>query len=389
MLYDSRQTRKTKIFKVFTCSGVFSLPLHNWFENMPGQKILASTIAMTFRDEIKNKLGALESDQTPLLVGILANNDPAAKAYAEWTRRACEADHIRYELRVVDDTLLVEAELKKANQDPKVTGIIIYYPIFGTTQSYSGSSQDDYLRDSIAKEKDVEGLCHLYRTSLYRNVRFVDHHSANPKYKMLLPCTALSCVKILEAINAYDTSVVVGRRMHGKIATIINRSEIVGRPLAAMLANDGAKVYSVDVDSIYLFENGRISLVEDMDVETCVRMSDVVVTGVPVKAYKLNTSWIKPNTFVVNVASFKNVDEEELLKIDGVKYVAQVGKVTVAMLERNLLRLHKQYHSINSHKSMKESLSEVARDLQHLKFLAGAGVVLGVGNLLLSIRKKF
>ena len=80
MLYDSRQTRKTKIFKVFTCSGVFSLPLHNWFENMPGQKILASTIAMTFRDEIKNKLGALESDQTPLLVGILANNDPAAKA---------------------------------------------------------------------------------------------------------------------------------------------------------------------------------------------------------------------------------------------------------------------------------------------------------------------
>jgi methylenetetrahydrofolate dehydrogenase (NAD+) len=30
--------------------------------------------------------------------------------------------------------------------------------------------------------------------------------------------------------------------MHGKVATVINRSEIVGRPLAAMLANDGAKV---------------------------------------------------------------------------------------------------------------------------------------------------
>lgn len=47
---------------------------------------------------------------------------------------------------------------------------------------------------------------------------------------------------------------------------------------------------------------------------------------------------------VVNVASFKNVDEESLLKIPGVIYVPQVGKVTVAMLERNLMRLFYQFH---------------------------------------------
>ena len=44
------------------------------------------------------------------------------------------------------------------------------------------------------------------------------------------------------------------------------------------------------------------------------------------------------------MASFKNVDEEELLKIPGVAYVPMVGKVTVAMLERNLMRLFHQFH---------------------------------------------
>ena len=47
---------------------------------------------------------------------------------------------------------------------------------------------------------------------------------------------------------------------------------------------------------------------------------------------------------MVNVASFKNVDEESLLKIPRVLYVPQVGKVTVAMLERNLMRLFEQFH---------------------------------------------
>jgi hypothetical protein len=72
--------------------------------------------------------------------------------------------------------------------------------------------------------------------------------------------------------------------------------------------------------------------------------SSIIVTGVPTKAYRLPTEWIQPGTTVVNVASFKNVDEEALLKIPGVVYVPQVGKVTVAMLERNLMRLFEQFH---------------------------------------------
>jgi len=102
---------------------------------------------------------------------------------------------------------------------------------------------DDYLRDSIAKEKDVEGLCHLYRYNLYHNIRYLDKER---QVKCILPCTPLAVVKILEALGVYGPD---GQHLHdqqhpldrlrGKVVTIINRSEIVGRPLAAMLANDG------------------------------------------------------------------------------------------------------------------------------------------------------
>jgi hypothetical protein len=47
------------------------------------------------------------------------------------------------------------------------------------------------------------------------------------------------------------------------------------------------------------------------------------------------------------VASYKNVDEATLLQIPGVIYIPQVGKVTVAMLERNVMRLFDQFHHPN------------------------------------------
>mmetsp|Transcript_10325 Transcript_10325/g.19817 ORF Transcript_10325/g.19817 Transcript_10325/m.19817 type:complete len:372 (+) Transcript_10325:150-1265(+) len=312
-----------------------------------GVRVDAAIVAERFRDEIKAQVEDLKAHgiEAPLLVGMLANKDPAAKKYAEWTGKACRADGLRYELRELDDPIDVERALRDANDDPRVHGIIVYYPIFGQVESFSGASQDDYLRDSVDYKCDVEGLCHLYRTNLYRNIRYLD--PPNNSQKCLLPCTALSTVKILEECpGCYDMTKQVGRRLEGKVVTVINRSEIVGRPLAAMLSNDGATVFSVDINSIYRFEPG--GRLEKCDVgetpESCVRKSAIIVTGVPTKEYRLPTGWIQPNSTVVNVASFKNVDEEELLKIPGVAYVPMVGKVTVAMLERNLMRLFDQFH---------------------------------------------
>ena len=64
----------------------------------------------------------------------------------------------------------------------------------------------------------------------------------------------------------------------------------------------------------------------------------------PTKSYRIPNEWIQPNTVVINVSSFKNIDKEAVLKIPGVRYVPLVGKVTVAMLERNLMRLFYNFH---------------------------------------------
>jgi len=137
----------------------------------PGaQKIDAGSIAKPFRTEVRHQVQILKDSgiDAPLLVGLLANTDPAARKYAEWTGKACRADGIRYELRQIDDPIDVEAALRDANDDPRVHGIIVYYPIFGQVESFSGESQDDYLRDTVSYKCDVEGLCHEYRSNLYR-----------------------------------------------------------------------------------------------------------------------------------------------------------------------------------------------------------------------------
>ena len=50
----------------------------------------------------------------------------------------------------------LEQALEAANADPLVSGIMVYYPVFGNEPSFYGGSMDDYLRDTIAVEKDVE-----------------------------------------------------------------------------------------------------------------------------------------------------------------------------------------------------------------------------------------
>ena len=113
----------------------------------------------------------------------------------------------------------------------------------------------------------------------------------------------------------------------------------------------------------------------------------MVVTGVPTKSYRLPTEWIQPHSTVVNVASFKNVDEEALLKIPGVVYVPMVGKVTVAMLERNLMRLYEQFHApgaVNQHQFLLDKETLTANRLNW--YTAGVVTAIFVLELMRSLK---
>ena len=176
--------------------------------------ILAGTIAKGLLNEVTTNLASLAQPGTnlkkPHLLGILANDDPAAVTYAEWTGRSCVDKYVTfsssstsfllhhthrghvyknslspntstlylsileanktsgfaYTLQKVskDD---VEETILSANNNPKIDGIIIYYPIFN-------ARQDAYLQQIVSLQKDVEGLSHLYIFNMYQNIRFLD-----------------------------------------------------------------------------------------------------------------------------------------------------------------------------------------------------------------------
>jgi methylenetetrahydrofolate dehydrogenase (NAD+) len=146
-------------------------------------------------------------------------------------------------------------------------------------------------------------------------------------------------------MGAYNKFLEEGNRLHGKTITIINRSEVVGRPLAALLANDGALVYSVDENGILEFHRGSgLLLKKHQVVETQVtlkealKLSDIVIGGVPSPNYKIQTSDLKEGVIAINFSSFKNFEED--IKTKASIYVPSIGKVTITMLQRNLLRLY-------------------------------------------------
>src|SRR5579859_7051229 len=149
-------------------------------------------------------------------------------------------------------------------------------------------------------------------------------------------------MQVLEHLGAYNTFLPYGNRLYGRTITIVNRSEIVGRPLAALLANDGAKVYSVDITGVQQYHRGagiklRKHEVSDTDLKLkdVAPLSDVVITGVPSKGYKFPSELIRDGAICINFSSERNFEAEGTKERAGI-YVPAIGKVTIAMLLRNL-----------------------------------------------------
>ncbi|KAK3059438.1 NAD-dependent 5,10-methylenetetrahydrafolate dehydrogenase, partial [Coniosporium uncinatum] len=252
-----------------------------------------------------------------------------------WTGKTCRDNGFQFELREVDKDDLEEA-LIAANQDTAVDGTIVYYPIFN-------NRQDQYLQQIVDVGKDVEGLSHQYIFNMYQNIRFVD---PSQQKKSVLPCTPLAVIKILEHLQIYNTILPYGNRLFGHTVTVINRSEVVGRPLAALLANDGARVYSVDLDGVQQFHRGqglkkRRHEVEEKagwTLENCLPESDVVISGVPGEKFKVPVHLLREGAVCINFSSEKNFDKDEVKEKASI-YVPAIGKVTIVVLLRNLLRI--------------------------------------------------
>ncbi|KAL9937542.1 hypothetical protein V8E36_003951 [Tilletia maclaganii] len=411
---------------------------------LTGKLVKAMDIAAPFtrevRDVIKHRVEVLKKRQ-PRLVGILAKPYPPSIAYAEWTKKACEDVGIRFDIwktwddeedegknevsaeEVKEDYSLaadVEDLIIAANADDTVDGIMVYYPIFT-------GRQDTYLQQIVDPRKDVEGLHFSYCWNMYHNVRWIlpsqlggapgtmteppasyfqNNHllapSASPSpilgteskappgfAKSILPCTPLAIVKCLESMGMYDSHLPYGDRLRNKTVTVINRSEVVGRPLAALLANDGARVFSVDIGNILEFSKRSVherrasAVVVDGEqitadqrrrskaviaaqdkiaevrlrthhtilacsksLQQCLEVSDIVISGVPSASYKISTAYIKEGATCINFSSDKNFESD--VRSRAAQFLPAIGKTTISMVQRNLMRLVQYKEGITS-----------------------------------------
>lgn len=291
-----------------------------------------SEVAKKFRQQAKIDIQEhiSQSGRKLKFVGLLSNDNEDSKVYSDFTKLGCEDVGVEYEARVISRFDL-ESEIRNLNQDDSVTGVIVYYPIFGGTR-------DAFLRGILSPEKDVEGLHPEWLEKLYANIRKV-----GPKleHKAILPCTPLAIIKLLEAGGEMAES---GLPFAGKTVTIFNRSEVVGRPLAFMMANDGAKVYSFDIDGPTLFDAGGVERETGITRTEALKESDIVITGVPSEKFELiRASELNKSSTYVNFSSVKNYAED--VKEHVKTFIPRVGPVTVAMCLRNIVRLYRQYRA--------------------------------------------
>lgn len=166
-------------------------------------------------EQIKSKVAAdaaalSKAGKTPHLVAVQVGENPASKIYTNMQAKACESVGIEYELLNLPDTISRDALLAKIgelNADAKVSGLILQMPLPAGIDART-------VQQAIAPAKDVEGMHPENMGRLFYGGGVVS------------PCTAAAAVELLKSTCG---------DLAGKEAVVVGHSEIVGKPIAAIL----------------------------------------------------------------------------------------------------------------------------------------------------------
>ena len=224
------------------------------------------------REKVKSHVDNLKTnhDIVPGLAVVLVGEDPASKVYVKnkgiQTKKA-GMNSYEYKLEeTVDEKTLLEL-VKKLNDDPNVHGILCQLPL-------PKHLNEDMIINTIKPAKDVDGF-HISNVGLL-----------NTGQKSLVPCTPLGCLMLLREF--------VGN-LEGKKATVIGRSNIVGKPMFNLL----------------LSENCTVTVVHSKtkNIEEICKTSDIIVAAVGRPNF-VKSSWIKQGAVIIDVGINRvNIEE--------------------------------------------------------------------------------
>ena len=274
---------------------------------MTGTKIDGIEVAKNVKSQVKDIVEDLKSKGVnPCLATVLVGDNPASATYVRNKHKACDEVGIltKDHTPTADITQNELNELiQKLNDDESVHGILVQLPLPKHLNEFNTTTQ-------ILPEKDVDGLTPP-------NVGLLAIGKA-----MLVACTPSG---IIEMCKYYNID------LEGKNVAVINRSNLVGKPLYHLLLQNNATVTTCH------------SRTKDLK-KICLD-SDIIITGVGNREiFKLTPDMVKDGAIVIDVATTRHegklsgdADYSEI--IEKASFASPVpggvGPMTVAMLLKN------------------------------------------------------
>jgi len=274
---------------------------------MVGQKIDGIEVSNAVKDILKNAVEKLNSENTvPCLATVLVGDDPASATYVKNKHNACEKIGIKTkDHRLPIDT--TQNELGKIiddlNNDKEVHGILVQLPLPKQLNEFKTISR-------ISPIKDVDGLTP-------QNVGLLAMGKS-----IFRPCTPSG---IMEMFYYYKIN------LEGKKVVLINRSNLIGKPLYHLLLQNNATVITCHSKTTNLNE-------------LC-QNADIIITAVGDRTkFKLTSDMIKQDAIVIDVAIFRHegklvgdADYDDIIQKASwaTPVPGGVGPMTVAMLLKN------------------------------------------------------
>jgi methylenetetrahydrofolate dehydrogenase (NADP+) / methenyltetrahydrofolate cyclohydrolase len=281
-----------------------------------------SAVAAELRERVREVAARLRDERgiIPGLATVLVGDDPASQVYIRAKARACagsglEAFDIRLPAEISEAGLI--AEIGKLNQDDRIDGVLVQLPL---------PWQIDPLRviAVIDPAKDVDGFHPLNVGRLWSGL------------PTMVPCTPQGCLRLLRTVHPDLT---------GANAVILGRSNIVGKPLSALLLAADCTVTMVHSKT--------------KNAPNICRGADILIaaTGRP---EMVNAGWVNPGATVIDVGINSVANEEGRNRLIGdVDYVSVsavagaitpvpggVGPMTIACLLLNTLLAARRRHGL-------------------------------------------
>jgi methylenetetrahydrofolate dehydrogenase (NADP+)/methenyltetrahydrofolate cyclohydrolase len=269
-------------------------------------------IAKEIRKKISGEIVQLKKKYNcnPVVTTIIVGNDSSSKLYLKLRDNACKevgitSKHDVFDAKVSEQKIF--KTIQKLNADDSVHGILIQYPV-------PMHLSQKKLMQMIDPRKDIEGFnpVNLGRTLI------------GDEY--LVPCTPLSILMILQHEHIV---------LKGKNIVIINHSNVVGKPLAALLLNRNATVTVCHIFTKNLKQHTS--------------KADILITGAGVPNL-ITTDYVKDNAIVLDVGIVKTKDgvcgdvdfnavKEKAAVISPVP--GGIGPITITCALKNMIKAYR------------------------------------------------